>query len=338
MPASTVPRIPQEIINIIIEKLSAEKTILRACSVVSSSFRGPAQAHLFRSITINLNLDDEERNEHFRIFLTARPRICSYVQWLVLRLPDPEAADLLLPLLPKLTNVCKLNLIGGVGGTQNDWASFSNPFKAAFLQLLWLPSLHRLELNYTNFPFPYLRFCTHLKSLVLLHRLYGNPLKAEDTPEPSLSPLLSAVGLPNRGTQQGYLQNLDMGNWVALQKLLAAVQHPTSTLSLERLESFNSRVGQPEDITEIQNLLALSRPSLRRLSFNISLDTLASPRPMPSLQALPKLERLQFSIDWMQAAHSSRWMCQRSLSATSLRRSSLLSLACTTLRLWIGRA
>ncbi|KAF8075314.1 hypothetical protein FPV67DRAFT_1666033 [Lyophyllum atratum] len=303
----TTPHIPPEIIGSVIEELAGETLTLRRCTVVSSSFRDFAQAQLFCSITIHLDEELNQVNENLRAVLKNRPRIGVYVQSLVLRIGDVEETAIFSELLPTLTSVRSLNLIGR---GDLEWVSLSSPFKAAFLQLLWLPTLSTLEVNFNNFPFPYLRFCTHLKHLTLLHRLYDNRLKIEDTPERELVPLLSPLGLPNQTTRQGHLVSLKMGNSLGLKQLLAVAQNAGSMLSLECIESFNGHVRQAEDFPEIQSLLALVRPSLRSLSFDVCLDETSSPRPTPSLQALPNLVRLQFSIEWMHAPGSSRWVCQ----------------------------
>ncbi|GLB41453.1 hypothetical protein LshimejAT787_1000530 [Lyophyllum shimeji] len=270
--ASAVPHLPQEIINLVIQELSDDRTTLKACSAVSSSFREPAQAILFYSITISFPSRDNKRNGELLAILTAHPGIGSYVRWLGLYLEDSFTAGFFASLLRRFSNVGGLRLIS-VYPLQKDWAILSGPFKAALLQLLCLPSLTRLDLDYPDFPFPYLRFCSRLKHLVIHQCVYDNRLQLEDTPEPALVPLLSAAGWPNTdGAQQGFLESLDMGTWYALRQVLAAVQHPSSMLSLACLKTFVGKILEERDIIEIQNCLALSAPSLRKLSLHVSLS------------------------------------------------------------------
>ncbi|GLB41465.1 hypothetical protein LshimejAT787_1000650 [Lyophyllum shimeji] len=308
--ASAVPHLPQEIINLIIQELS-DDTTLKACSAVSSSFREPAQAILFYSITISFPSRDNKRNGELLAILTAHPGIGSYVRWLGLYLEDSFTAGFFASLLRRFTNVGGLRLIS-VYPLQKDWAILSGPFKAALLQLLCLPSLTRLDLDYPDFPFPYLRFCSRLKHLVIRRRLYDNRLKLEDTPEPALVPLLSAAGWPNTdGAQQGLLDSLDARSCYALRQVLAAVQHPSAMLSLACLRTLLVEILGETDIIEVQNCLALSAPSLRKLALHVSLNRSASPYPMLSLQPLAALQSLHvtFCLDMAKAARASTWVC-----------------------------
>ncbi|KAF8075315.1 hypothetical protein FPV67DRAFT_628829 [Lyophyllum atratum] len=300
------PRIPQDIIGLVIDELGGETPALRHCSMVSSSFRDFAQAQLFCSITIHLEEGLNQVNENLRAILTNRPRIGGYVKSLALCIDDVEEAAILSALLSTLINVRSLSLmtLGDV-----EWASFSDQSKAAFLQLLWSPTLSWLHLNFSNFPIPYLRFCTHLKQLQLLHPPYDS-LEIEDTPEPELMPFLSPLGLPNRTTREGHLLSLTTENTPALKQLLAALQHTGSTLSSSCIEQYNGCVRQDEDFPEIRKLLALACPSLRKLCLGVYLSASSSLQPTPSLQGLPNLVRLQFTIVFMHALGSFRWMCQ----------------------------
>ncbi|KAF8073361.1 hypothetical protein FPV67DRAFT_1446335 [Lyophyllum atratum] len=292
----TMRHIPQEITGLVIEELAGETHALRRCSEVSSSFRDFAQAQLFRSITMYLFNDVHRSNENLRAILKNRPRIGEYIHLLKLHIVEAEAdaAAIFSELLPMMTMVRSLTF-KAYGNVK--WACFSNQLKVASLQLLWLPTLSRLEMQFPDFPFPYLGFCTNLKHLVFHHLLYDNPLNIDDTPELQLLSLLSPLGLPNRTANQGHLLSLKMGNSLALRKLHAVTTHVRSKLCLQRIESLNGHVRQSEDFLEINALLALA-------------DNTTSPFPTPCLLALRNLTHLQFAIEWRHVLGSFRWMCQ----------------------------
>ncbi|KAG5643595.1 hypothetical protein DXG03_000603 [Asterophora parasitica] len=125
----------------------------------------------------------------------------------------------------------------------------------------------------------------------------------ETTPEPELAGLLSVPTATDQ--RRRHLGTLTMGNWIALHKFLEAVEYPTSTLSLVRLQTFHAHVVQKEDIAEISKIINVAGPSLRSLPL-----TGASLSQIPDIQSLTNVKRLRFSIDNLRAQQASDWMCQ----------------------------
>ncbi|KAG6909652.1 hypothetical protein DXG01_016232 [Tephrocybe rancida] len=198
--------------------------------------REPAQAQIFKKVDISLSAEDCQRNCELLDILQNNPRIGSFVLSLGLSLEEiKHITEFMENILSKLTCVRSLNLVGG-GIERPTWSQFPAPAKASLLRLMWLPTLRHIELNYVDFPFPYLRFCMHLKSMELLSRLYNNRLKIEETPEPEVAALVSPPTTGGASWRLGHLKHLSLGNFIAYRKFMDAALHPTSTLSLTRIQ------------------------------------------------------------------------------------------------------
>ncbi|KAG5635349.1 hypothetical protein H0H81_011636 [Sphagnurus paluster] len=254
-----------------------------------------------------LGRESKRRNRSLREILSKRPCLGSFVRNLELAIVETQEAHRFSNLLSHLTRLRALTLVE-MGGLGNKWKSFSTTFRVALLQLIWLPTLYLFEINFEDFPFPYLRFCSNLKNLILLHRLYCNALDVDNTPEPELVPLLSLPSVPVAGP--GHLEALAMGNWIALRKLLAVVQHPSSILSVVRLELFKALIVQKEDLNEVSKVLSLAAPTIRILGFVVSISPEDSDPVLPLLEKLTHLERLQFTTDGFSAKRASDWACK----------------------------
>ncbi|KAF9531086.1 hypothetical protein CPB83DRAFT_904673 [Crepidotus variabilis] len=62
---SPVPRLPQELVNLLLDKLHTDKTTLRACALVASSWVPAARRHVFR----RLDVQGQKRDASFTQFI-----------------------------------------------------------------------------------------------------------------------------------------------------------------------------------------------------------------------------------------------------------------------------
>ena len=134
--------LPQELADMVVDHLHIDTVALQALSLVSRSWRVPAQRFLFVSIALR-DGDISTRVELFRHFLSGSPWIAAYIEELELSGPNAQIAmnaldmDLLwnlLQVLPRLRSlaIVLLNVRAGVR------ADAYTPFPLEQLTLRWL--------------------------------------------------------------------------------------------------------------------------------------------------------------------------------------------------------
>lgn len=169
----TIPRLPQEVIDLIIDELSvlpeddSAGKALEACSTTSSAFRHRCQRHLFRHVKIT------PVNHAFVLagLHATSPRIRGYVQKFSLHLQSDS--ELIKPsylpthALPPLPNIYKLSLwLQRREPRPVMWATLNNPFRSWVRSLLCGPALTRLTLfGIDDLPTAVFLPCVRLKVL-----------------------------------------------------------------------------------------------------------------------------------------------------------------------------
>ncbi|KAJ7463647.1 hypothetical protein FB451DRAFT_458062 [Mycena latifolia] len=137
-------RIPQELIDAIVSEVD-DKDCLKACSVVSSSFRGASQRILLSSLTLNGHLDSTVCT-----LLAESPHIVAYIKYLKIKLPpshhhNPSEIQSLQLVLAKLTAVQECIVTGVYPDAR--WADLNPKLSSALLDFITRQSLRSLRLS-----------------------------------------------------------------------------------------------------------------------------------------------------------------------------------------------
>ncbi|KAF8058185.1 hypothetical protein FPV67DRAFT_1721298 [Lyophyllum atratum] len=141
--------LPQEIVDKIIEDIDGRaiirKPALRSCSLVSRSFRDPAQKHLFRYLLIHL-----ANVSHYAALckiLRASPRMCSLVESICFIFTGdtrPEVTSEGLPDLPRLHHVTLTT--GRYSGFPDTWAYISEAVRNYLCDIIRRPTVAVLSI------------------------------------------------------------------------------------------------------------------------------------------------------------------------------------------------
>ena len=169
-------RLPQELIDVIINQVDDRKT-LKACSLVASSFVCPSQRLLFHTVDLDNVVPTPRKKAYARFLrlLTLNPVLGTYVR--SLRLGDgPEDFGLsrswivnaknlpqLFQFLPRL-EIFSLTF----NSDERDWKSIPADIRSAFEHLFYLPTVQAVSLDFIRgFPPQLLFGLMRLKRLSL---------------------------------------------------------------------------------------------------------------------------------------------------------------------------
>ncbi|KAJ6597803.1 hypothetical protein DFH09DRAFT_1356906 [Mycena vulgaris] len=134
--------IPQELIDAIVCQLDDNES-LKACTVVSSGFRGASQRILLSSLTLNGHQDSTVCTR-----LAESPHVVAYIKRLKIKLPsaryDPSEIQSLHRVLAQLTAVREC-IIQGVSSDAR-WGDLTPPLSEALLDFIARQGLHSLRL------------------------------------------------------------------------------------------------------------------------------------------------------------------------------------------------
>ncbi|GLB42624.1 hypothetical protein LshimejAT787_1200730 [Lyophyllum shimeji] len=252
MNSAPSPTLPQELINSIVESLPRDFDTLRACSVVSRSFRDPSQRLIFREANLlvpsgpDAGHDEEEPpKQSLYETLASSARLSSYVSDFVLRIANPSTST----------------AYSAPSPLQLDWETLQSELKSDILHLLRSPTLKRLELDQIRgFPLPAFRHCPQLLHL----RMKSNNKRAVafDTTSEPLPPSDSC-------TSQGSLKVLEVTSPVISQHLQVALAAPSSRLSLSSLLRYETLISSEEGIHHCGAILQLSAASLEEFVVDV---------------------------------------------------------------------
>lgn len=170
-----MPRLPQELIDVIINQVDDRKT-LKACCLVASSFVCPSQRLLFLTVDLDNQILTPRKKAYTRFLrlLTLNPLLGTYVR--SLRLGDSEdfgfsrswiihAKNLpqLFQLLPRL-EIFSLTF----NSDERNWKSIPSDIRSAFERLFYLPTVQAISLEFIReFPPQLLLELMRLKRLSL---------------------------------------------------------------------------------------------------------------------------------------------------------------------------
>jgi hypothetical protein len=164
MPYTT--QIPEDIIDIIIDKLAYDTNTLKRCSTVSRSFFQPSRRNLFRSIS----LYDLRKTKRFHRLLTSTPEISLHIHELTVtafsddRLVEDKDLVSVLGMVPRL----RWLTFGGSGPSYLDWEFLSNHLQSALVDIFHSPCLTSVNISRIfGLPLSILSTFTNVKKLTL---------------------------------------------------------------------------------------------------------------------------------------------------------------------------
>lgn len=154
---SGMSRLPQELVDHIIDHLYDDPPTLRTCAAVCSQWLPPSRVHLFSKVHLDLGPQDGSC-ERLLVVFDAAPQLvpcvkelrivadCSQSQDLEDAIPDSTA--IFLPILLKtFTHVRRLELTASEAFSPASWATLPQPIRQSFESLFQTPSLVYVRLG-----------------------------------------------------------------------------------------------------------------------------------------------------------------------------------------------
>lgn len=198
-------RLPQEIIDVVIDHLHDDSVSLRNCSVVCKAFYGPSITHIFRTATLRSHTMDEDTGPYlchaFERLIERSPHIAFHVreiqilQGSMLRSRDRRykawaildgtgTLPRIFRQLPRLTSLTLRSF-----GTGVSWTNMHSSLQISLCNTLAAPSLHTLELRgIHDVPATVFRWFQGLKNLTLISCMFDASLEMVATTSLSSMP------------------------------------------------------------------------------------------------------------------------------------------------------
>ncbi|KAH0589701.1 hypothetical protein H2248_005423 [Termitomyces sp. 'cryptogamus'] len=295
-----IPRLPQELVDHIIDHLYDDFTTLNSCSLVSHAWRPTSLFHIFSKLSLKVTpvISPSELCQRLYRLLSSSPSIRSYIRELdVLEgsqlgtqvaphvvLAGSQsviwvANDRWLPrILRKLTHLKRLDF--GAQSATIQWSRMQLPAQSAIRQMLSLSSLTYVRLAFWNFTSFWdlsslISCCKNLQDLTLSNVTFGQqsgyPVDLPDTP-PVLNDLQEEVSLASETRRcrlhfltVEHVNSAPFGDWLL---------GPESSLDLTSLREL--RVALFNDIDFVKRLVARAGSSLEHFHFKMGES---DPRP-----------------------------------------------------------
>ncbi|KAF8069837.1 hypothetical protein FPV67DRAFT_1779368 [Lyophyllum atratum] len=286
---SLVPRIPQELVNKILEELdsleAADRNTLRACCIVSSSFHDHAQERLYRSLSMTLSSSPALKATADALInvLTSSHRLRSFVESLAIRFQGGQSSYPYFDITLKLPRLSHLTLSNEKESRDRvSWLVLRAGLRSSLSELLRSSSLRVLSISHICFiPALLISSCAHLRELHLWDIIF---LKSDqDGNAPWNTPCT-----PSISPTQTYLESLSLRITARPRLLCDTLTHPASSLSITRLRRLTIEIWDNEDFTGCQELLELTGPSLEAFTLKFIQQFLGD----LILPTLPKLQHL----------------------------------------------
>ncbi|KAF8066491.1 hypothetical protein FPV67DRAFT_1495026 [Lyophyllum atratum] len=293
MASISQPRVPQELINTILQELAGARSTLQKCSLVSHSFRDPSQKHLFHSITIFHDNKNQPRNRALLDMLLSNPRLGTYVESLTLFFNDAFEEKSLSNILSLLRHIQSLQLDCEQHTASLNmmyWKALGEDFMIELRRILRSSQLRNLCLGNVLVPYEYLLRLSQLEELRLQHTLpiscfYGDSVSSFPLPlEPSAT------------RNQGYLKRLYVDQADACKGLLETFHSASalSSLSLSRLHRYEAWILDDAHVQCFQQILDVASDALEFVSV-VTIREERSKTPL-DLRNLRKLNSLELKL------------------------------------------
>ncbi|KAG6902510.1 hypothetical protein C0995_015702 [Termitomyces sp. Mi166 len=287
-----IPRLPQELVDHIIDHLYDDFTTLNSCSLVCHAWRPTSLLHIFSKLSLKVisTVSPSELCRRLYRLLSSSPSVCSYIRELdVLEgsqlgtqvaphvvLTGSQSViwvttDRTLPhIFRKLTHLKRLDF--GAQSATIQWSKMQPPARSAVRQMLSLSTLTYVRLAFWNFASFWdlsslISCCKNLQDLALSNITFGQqpgyPVDLPGTP-PVLSDLQEEVVLASEPCQcrlyfltVEHVSSAPFGDWLL---------GPESSLDLTSLREL--RVALFNDIDFVKRLVARAG-SLERFHFKM---------------------------------------------------------------------
>ncbi|KAF8075351.1 hypothetical protein FPV67DRAFT_1666070 [Lyophyllum atratum] len=179
---------PQEIVDKIIQEIDgptrSKKHAFQSCSLVSQSFRDPAQKHLFRYLLV----DPAIASQYTSIceILHASPRMCRFVESICFIIDTDTLSESTPPGLPDLPRLHHVTVTGGRHlGWRDNWAYIPEAVKSDLCDIIRRPTVAVLSIYMiSGFPIGVVCSCSQLTMLDVWDVLFAT---GSHNPPPSYS-------------------------------------------------------------------------------------------------------------------------------------------------------
>ncbi|KAG6907862.1 hypothetical protein DXG01_007075 [Tephrocybe rancida] len=283
------PIFPQEIFGLIIASIDTRGAhesfdpTLRACSLVCTSFRDPAQRRLFTSITLTLPDPPDEHIAPVSVLWRSSPRLCGYIENLGIMISAPEECEPLpiapLPRLRAITLFPFRYLLAPDAFLK--WQEVPPEVRRALYEVMWGPGVESLRLEWVEgFPVNAIVACGALRELELIDTEFAE--KGDDV----ISETPRSEGEP-----QGCIEFMEVFNTVV--EPLFLFSSPKTLISLASLISLEYLVNERNSCEECQTILDLTAPFLTELLLVVAESyikdlTLPHPKILRHIKFLPE--------------------------------------------------
>ncbi|GLB43064.1 hypothetical protein LshimejAT787_1205130 [Lyophyllum shimeji] len=279
------PHLPQEIVDEILDHLTGNTRTLRACSVVSPSFRGASQRKLFHAIV----LDIRDSAKVLRLYdaLFSNSILASFIRSVSLLLGESNDGGPACDILRMLTRVQRLHLINqDVVYNLGLWQNIPESLQTCLLDVFSRTTCQTLILGEVLFPLKHLQELTHLRHLQLhyVHSItYNDDDGLRTAPDPPAKRPLESLTLCTSPAARRLLE-----------ALCATPERPSLSLSYLRSCTFEA-VQQSTD--EVQTILDLANEHLQTAYVGMYLDCAGRYLDFSKLKALRML-RIHLAYAW----------------------------------------
>ncbi|KAJ7457233.1 hypothetical protein B0H11DRAFT_1925170 [Mycena galericulata] len=248
-PYRYVPRVPQEIIDAIVDNVE-DMSSLKACSLVCWAFVPASRTRIFRTICIDM-LSNHAHNLH--AVLLRNPDLALYVRdvtiyrshhtplWMPSGSPLPAVLNM-------LTQIQRFSLFACWG----DWRDVPAPLAAALTKISRLPALDRLHiLTASNLPAALLNNALSLRVLSLFHC--------------SLDPRKNPRALRKKRTALCTAPGLEYLNLSLDSKVGKILEHSRTRFGTIRCLALNPIPNSPNSAVNLAKVLSAVEGTLERL-------------------------------------------------------------------------
>ncbi|KAF8652627.1 hypothetical protein AX16_004288 [Volvariella volvacea WC 439] len=277
--------LPPELVEVIVNHLRNDRSVLKTCTLVSRAFCLPAQKHLFRDILLSFG-DNIAGSTRLTKLLLASQTPLSLVRYLSITEESFKSvvdSQLLLEAMKLLVNLTRIQVqcqsdVVALHGSKFNGDIFSQCCrpKITRLTLIWVP----------EFPLDGLYLCTSLTHLSLINTAIWalpSPVPAPVTRIQLKSLFLGSFSLP-------------FANTITPVELL---RHPMCPFDLRQLESLSFGTEEMDEYEQYLSILGILPSTITSFAVEVPLDFAeeVSAGPLINISSMPNLACLTFSIE-----------------------------------------
>ncbi|KAG5640904.1 hypothetical protein DXG03_006678 [Asterophora parasitica] len=274
-PSAPPPHLPPEVIFEIIAQLHCYNRkqlahTLASLALVSSAFRGPAQATLFHSIRIDICKAQRSRTKSLFMALLSNPSLNRLVQKLEIGVyaSPKDAESIRFHMFPRSLRMHTLRLCAEElerrhrGGAR--WYKLPQALQRELCAMMQCSTTRILNLHdIRGIPTNVISTCAQLRELKVSGFTYFLPGPAADN---------AASQHATTRTELGYLEKLTLRHWYVtpIGTLVRALCDKTSSaLSLQGLRTFSTDIHNDAQLEDCRTVLGISGHAIDELELNV---------------------------------------------------------------------